>query len=366
VTHLAADPDFGEIFLERILPSFAAILVISLIVGAFIKVVRARLIRSGWAAAIRRRLLAIKASTGLAVGVFVFELSILIAAIVGAFALNAWARELGNNYPERGFLAGCRVLCLPVMAVFWLLICSQLALDSGKKMPGPAKAGGTLVTLLTVPGCCGCYPIWPVVLGLLLIVVGLATYQNREIIGPSWKWVALRSFLYVAIYIVAWFQCATAKQQSLRGFGERVERVAGEERLRDWVATTIESRKKAQQVVLPTAVGLIVSHDSFAAVAVLMSVQIGEDHQHLTAEEIPEFVHDLMGHRPTWTRVEVYLRNDDPYVTIFNSSQEAFCAEVRPSRRIHEHGFSPIPWAPGFDGFEWRPGIYLNTAGNFR
>jgi hypothetical protein len=230
-----------------------------------------------------------------------------------------------------------------------------------------------IACLLTVPGCLGCYALWPVALFVPVVLLLALLSSGKSAGGPDWRLIR-RAGVTGLLFVLTWYECATVKRQALHGFAERVESRVSEEQLFAWVGAVIAAEKK-RPLAVAAVVGLGSSPGQGGLIA-LPALSAGgiqaERPRHLppgmlTRDEIPTFIHDLIGHFPETTRVEVRLDRGDPYVAVFNSSLEAFRITVRPSRRPHERSPFPPRWLiQELDGLQWRPGIFFDTAGNFR
>jgi hypothetical protein len=265
-----------------------------------------------------------------------------LGVCLGASFVRAQAWRLGSRWPQNGYMP-CYVWSFLLLMLAWLSVVWVFRAGVSRDKPGGVTVADVLVCFLTVVGCIGCYPLWPIVLCLLTMVVVALVETRKGVLGPAWKPLAVRAAITGLLFVFTWYQCATTRRQALRGFAHRIETLVGEDRLLAWASEQIAAAK-AKQKKLPDA-----------------------NRNDLKPEEIPDFVHDLMGGVPARTRVVVQLDRPDPSVAIFNSSQEAFRVTVRPSRQLHEYAdFPPHWWVQETAGVQWRPGIYLDTAGNFR
>lgn len=261
---------------------------------------------------------------------------------LGALLLHARAWHRGYSNPELGVLMGCQGVSFFILLAAWVWVSIVLfTIQVKKEKSTDGRLGTTTALFLTVSGCFGCYPLWPVVLFLVALLLMPLTSRRKDSLGPNWRIVVLRAGITALLFTLTWYLCATVKKQALHGFGERIEAMVGEDHLIGWATEVIAARQQGKPQDANTAP--------------------------LAREEVPNFIHDLMGGEPKRTHVEVHIDGKNAYVTVTNSAQEAFRITIRPSRVAHDPGsFLPHWWVKESAGFEWRPGIDLDTLGNFR
>ncbi len=270
-----------------------------------------------------------------------WRVALAVAACTAAVLLNLRAWQVGRDAREMGLL-GCYLAGAVVLGLAWLSVFGALRAEVSKENLRRGVSVADLLGLMaTIPGCLGCYALWPAA-ALLMALLFVALALSKDFPGPDRKGALLRVGLASVLFLVTWYEIATITSRALHGLGERIDATVGEERLMAFAADAIASRRQAR-------LG-----------------EAGED-RFLKQDEIPDDIHALIGHQPAWTRVDVRFEGGDPYVTISNNTQDAFRIEVRPSRTLHEPGVAFLAWcAQDTAGLQWRPGIYLDTAGNFR
>lgn len=252
-----------------------------------------------------------------------------------AFFAHHMAWQLGYAHPEVG-LMGCFLGSAFALGLAWLSVYLAFRRAVQKEVSAGLHVGDLLVGFLTMFGCVGCYPLWPVALGVMTLYVLPLTSRTACLEPRRVRQAGITAFLF----LLTWFECATLYPEALQGFSERVEERVGEARLMAWAEEIIAARKLRKHAP---------DGDPF-----------------LAREQIPEFAHDLLGGRLDKTRVEVRLWGGDPSVSIASTANHAFRVTIRPSRRPHEDGPPACWFGPGLTGLEWRPGIFLDTVGNFR
>jgi hypothetical protein len=236
------------------------------------------------------------------------------------------------------------VAWLSVLLLFKVRLRKDRPNQPGTKSTGPTAAEliiGTFAVFSVFFGCMGCYALWP---GILLFVAGtisLAGLFQAKVAGGSAWWVVGRGVFTTLTFTLTWYFCATMPSAVMHGFGDRIEAQVGEDRLFTWASEMIAETKPGKEGPITR--------------------------EHVKREEIPDFIHELMGNELERTRVDVVLTSNDSYVTIASSINQALQITVRPSRAPHERGPGPPQWLlRDAAGFEWRPGIYIDTLGNFR
>ncbi len=264
-------------------------------------------------------------------------IAVALGACGGAILIYVGAWHAGCE-ANAFTLLGCKFVSVPLLLFSWWPVAATVT-DLAR--PGPRTAGGLRAfevagTCLAFSGCCGCYPIWPVVVGLLtvLVIASLVHARKDTTRSPeegSVRAAVLRVGVAAVLFAVTWYLCATTTQQARRGFRERVESLGGPERLQTWAAGVIAAHKNAEY---PATI--------------------------LTPEEVPDFVNDLMG--PTFQGVRdvrIEGTGDDRSVAIrVGGSAYHFRLDVYPSPSNR----TALPWWLGGDSALW-PGIDLDTEG---
>jgi hypothetical protein len=258
-------------------------------------------------------------------------IAIAVVVCLGAFLLNGRAWQAGYR-ASWSALGGCNLLRLPLVGVAWWTVFAVIEAAAKIEKPPPGKTSvlRNLGWVLGVAVCLSCQFLWPVLLlALISLVVTVMTYRKDQI-RSAWKEAVLRSFLVVLLFTLTWYLCASTTRQALYGLGARIEALNAEDRLRAW------------------------------AVEVIAAVQQKKHPGHYAYNEVPDIVDDLMGRIPGWPYVVVVAEAPDPYVEISNASGYSLRITVCPSCPAQE----PQPWwVPEWTRMEWRPGIYLETAG---
>jgi hypothetical protein len=255
-----------------------------------------------------------------------------VVLCLGAFFLNAGAWHAGYC-ASWSALGGCNFLRMLLLLLAWGAVFSVFEEAAPTDKPFPASAGSVLRNLglvLLVPACFSCQFLWPVVLLLSLAgVLALRSVRNGAIPTVSKRTVV--RFVFVSLlFPLTWYLCASTTRQALHGLGARIEDKGAEDQLRAWAAQ------------------------------VIAEVQQKKHTAGYTYDEVPDFLDDLMGRLPGWPWVHVNADAPEPYVQVANSSGYAFMITICPSCRARE----PVPWwIPEWTRLEWRPGIYLETAG---
>jgi hypothetical protein len=264
-----------------------------------------------------------------------------LGVCLGALLLNARAWHVGRDAPGHGLMP-LYLGCLFLLLLAWLSVLLLFRAVTEKEKPSGLTVADVIVLFLTMPACAGCYGLWPFVLlvwAFLFLAVALFA-GRKDANSRDWP-LTRRAGLTAVLFLLTWYHCATAKRQALHGFADRIEATVREDRLLDWAAEVMAGRKAGK--------------DSDAS------------GHFLERDEIPAFVHDLMGGVPQRTRVVVHVKGAGPHVSIATSAQESLRITVRPSRAPHQRGPFPPPWVfQESAGLPWRPGIYLDTLGNFR
>jgi hypothetical protein len=251
---------------------------------------------------------------------------------LGAFLLNAGAWQAGYR-ASWSALGGCNMLRIPLLLLAWVAVFSVFEGAARTEKPAGPSAGSVLRNIglfLLVPACFSCQFLWTLVL-LVLTAAVVALFSVRKDASPTtWKWTVLRFVLVSLLFTLTWYLCASTTRQALHGLGVRIADKGVEDRLRDWAAEVIAAVKQ------------------------------GRHHYRYTYDEVPDFVDDLMGPIPGWPIVHVDTYAQDPYIAIANGSGYAFQITICPSCIAQK----PQPWwVPEWTRLEWRPGIYLETAG---
>jgi hypothetical protein len=262
---------------------------------------------------------------------------LLFPIAVCAWALFAHQRawQLGYAHPEVG-LMGCLMAGAFALGLAWLSVYLKFRKAVRKEISAGLHVGDLLVGFLAMLGCIGCYPLWPVALCVMALYVLALTSRTAGLEPRKVR----QAGLTCALFLLTWFECASLYPEALQGFAERLDKRVGEVRIMAWAEEVIAARKRRKDAA---------DGDPF-----------------LAREEIPEFAHDLMGGRPDKTRVEVRLWSGDSCVTIASTANHAFRVTIHTSRRPHEDGPPACWFSPGLTGLQWRPGIFLDTVGNFR
>jgi hypothetical protein len=262
--------------------------------------------------------------------------ALALGVCLGAFFLQGRAWRVGYEANCFGLL-GCQALrCLLLLLGCMTVVAAFRAL-AGK--PGLADATGLTipelaVIVLLLPGCVGLYPLWVIVLPVLMLVLLLWTvalhFSEKGAHRPAGLAV-VRAGLAVVLFTLTWYFCASTTRQALHGLGERLEAEGGADRFLAWAAEVIATHKD------------------------------GQHGGRLTPDEIPDFVDDLMGPFQGVRSVGVES-SGDPCVTLYTGgSAYHFVIRLRPSRARH----GPWSWWLGevAGELEWRPGIDLATEG---
>jgi hypothetical protein len=267
-----------------------------------------------------------------------------VGACVGAFFLNALAWQMGFSYPENGLMP-CHGWAFLILVPAWGSVLLLIETPPRKEKATGPRVWEILFAVIALFSmffsCYGCYATWPgVVVVVLLIVVFAVLIEPKDAVGATW-WLIGRAAVTAVLFMITWYLAATMLRQGIRGFGERMEAKVDDDRLIAWAEEVIAERKR-QKDVQPWQ-------------------------NALAAEKIPDFMHDLMGGQPERTRVTVVLTPNDAYVTVATSVSQTLQITIRPSRAPRERGSGLPAWLiREADGFEWRAGIYVDTAGNFR
>jgi hypothetical protein len=247
-----------------------------------------------------------------------------VGLCAASFGLNARARQAGTQ-ARWAMLLPCHLFAVLVLLLAWWVVYNALA--AGWPVPPDRSFGRRLLGLaggvLIVAACCSLYPVLPVVAIVLPLFLG-ALFARRQALGPQWKGIVLRAALAVLLFEATWYECATRSWQAMLGLGERIETHGGSERLMAW----------AQEVLAATP---------------------PNEGRTLLANEVPDFVVDMMGRIPGWPVVYVY-NDEEPKVWIVNGSGYGFGITVRPKHMDDEVS----PWWAG--EYRWRPGVYLGTV----
>jgi hypothetical protein len=271
-------------------------------------------------------------------------IALAVGVCVGAYWLNGRAWELGFHHPEHGMMQ-CQGWAFFILVPAWLSVILLIHSPPRKeKATGPSVWEVIVFTIAIfsmVFSCMGGFTLWPAVaIVVVTIVVAAVLTQPKQAGGATW-WVIGRSAITAVLFMTTWYLAASMLRQGLHGFGERLEEKVDDDRLIAWAEEVIAECKQGKDV-----------HTGYNPIF---------------AEKIPEFIHDLMGGHPERTRVMVVLMQNDTYVTVATSMNQSLQITVRPSRAPREPGVGLPAWlVRDAHGFEWRPGVYVDLAGNFR
>src|SRR5205823_8648626 len=97
-----------------------------------------------------------------------------------------------------------------------------------------------LLMFLTMFGCVGCYPLWPVALGVMTLCIFMLASRTPGLDPRRVRQAGVTAVLF----LLTWFECASVYQVSLQGFAERVEERVGEAKLMAWAEELIAARKQ--------------------------------------------------------------------------------------------------------------------------
>ncbi len=261
-------------------------------------------------------------------------LTIALAMVGSAFLLHLWAWHAGNDASYMKLLR-CNVLRMPLLGLAWWSVFITFQ-PAARPEQAPAAKGITLLGLLGwlafLTGCMGFEILWPAIALLLtLFLVGWVVFA-RKATSASGKAAVLRSAIAILLFLLTWRLCVSTTPQALDGLGERLAARDAEPKLKAWARELIARQKK---------------QGKFA----------------LTRKEIPDFVDELTGRIGLgWPDVRIYTDEPQSCVHIANGSGYAFVIAVYPE------GVDPAMPLGGTAGawmvwMEWRPGIYLATAG---
>jgi hypothetical protein len=321
-------------------------------------------------AELTRRVLAMKASRSFGVGVMLYRLALPIALCLGAFLVRELAWRVGYSANALGLL-GCHLFRTLLLLLAWytvLAACKAVTREEMTAAPTGLNALDHASALLIVPGCVGCYPVWPVVVLLLSFQIFLARVVRRSCAaGPDrpTEMTIPRVALAVLLFTLTWYLCASTTRQAFNGLGARIEARGGPDRLIAW-ATDVIARHKQRARTLPivgaAAVGLTpapLGQGPLLAASALSAAQVGEP-GHLARDEIPDWVDDLLGPFQGIRSIGIENLEHDPCIALYTGgSAYHFCIRVCPSRSRHGRP----PWWAGQHGSDWWPGISLSMEG---
>ncbi|HMC89039.1 MAG TPA: hypothetical protein VKI17_05805, partial [Gemmataceae bacterium] len=361
---------------------FASLIVLAAghLVYVIYKTVRRRLAESWQRSALReralarkaqltRRVLAMKARQSFGLEMMLYRLALPIVICLGAFLIRELAWRAGYSANALGLL-GCHFWRTLLLLLAWhtvLAACKAVARKEMASAPTGLSPLDLASTLLIVPGCAGCYPVWPVVLLLLSLRMFLARILRRSGVaspGSLTEMTIPGVALTVLLFTVTWYLCASTTRQAFNGLSARIE-AKGPDRLMAWATDVIAAHKQRVQalpVVGATVVGLTASPAGNAPLLVASAVitaRAGEPGR-LARDEIPDWVDDLLGPFQGIRSMGIENLERDPCVALYTGgSAYHFAVRVCPSRVRR----GTPPWWAGEDGSDWWPGISLSTEG---
>lgn len=283
---------------------------------------------------------------------------------LGAFGIRALAWHAGNDADALRLL-GCHLLRSIVLVLAWAMVATVLRAAARKEKPTAGTGfsfAETLTVLLLVPGCVGCFPAWPIVLGFLTAQLLLTPLFAPPGDRPA-RTDIIRAGIAVVLFTFTWYLCATTTRQALRGLGERIDARGGSERLRAWAAevlATHRQRERDRSTLAATGVVLAASPQGPLLAIAAGSLATDADRGGLAPADIPPWVDDLLGRFQGIRSIGVENAGGEAYVALrTGGSAYHFRIQVCPTKA----GDGPRPWWIGDDGSTWRPGIYLGTEG---
>jgi hypothetical protein len=258
--------------------------------------------------------------------------AVAVATCLAAWLLYTRAWHVGFAANALGLL-GCH------FARFFVLIFAGLAVVSAYKSAAGngtnAAAGPTVLEIacvvLSLTGCLGFYPVWPVILVLsaLPLVLALLFWRRRPVEKRESRIAIARVGIIILLFTLSWYLCSSVPGQALRGLGARIEDRVGARKLRGWAGEVIAARKPGQPPPLER-------------------------------EALPDWVDDLLGPFQGVRGGGVEDYGNDPHVTLYTGgSAYHFQIRIYPSEvRRHQ-----MPWWMGDDAAELQPGIHLSMGG---
>src|SRR5579885_3185954 len=99
-------------------------------------------------------------------------IAVALGACGGAVLICVGAWNAGYN-ANSFTLLGCKFVSVPVLLFGWWPVAATVT-DLTRQGPRPAGGVRTFEVAglcLAFSGCCGCYPVWPLVAGLLAVLV---------------------------------------------------------------------------------------------------------------------------------------------------------------------------------------------------
>ncbi len=295
---------------------------------------------------------------------------VVVACGLAAAAVPLYGAAWRTGYAANALgLLGCHFLrCVLLLLAAWTVVAAFKAAAGQER--SAARRGLTVLEILVIltllPGCVGCYSVWPAVLLTLAapLLLTLARHPGGADAGRLAGPVALRLGLVVLLFTCTWYLGASTTRQALRGLGARIEAGGGADRLLAWAAEVLKAHRQREQD-LPAfgaaAVGWTASpgQGPYLAAAVFLA-GAGERPGRLAPDELPGWVDDLLGRFQGVRQVDVEDQGYGPCVALrTGGSAYHFRIDVCPSQ-----GNRPaLPWWLADDAGQPRPGIYLSTEG---
>jgi hypothetical protein len=303
-----------------------------------------------------------------------------LVVCLGAFLLNGRAWRVGYEGSATGLL-GCHFLRLLLLLLAWAAVLATFNAAARREQPAAGRGvplGAVICAFFLIPACVGCYPVWPVILGLLVppVLVGLFLARKKTIPpgeDAGTRKALLQVGLATLLFTGTWYACADVTRQAMLGLGARIEAHGGSEKLLDWAADVIAARRRWQQALQvegATAVGLAAAPPGpggLLTASAWVTARAYADRPLIWYGEMPDWVEQLLGRFEGVRSAMVYPEpggygGADPCVILFTgSSAYHFQIFLRPSRKPRD----PPLWCfgEGTAGLEWRPGIVIETGG---
>jgi hypothetical protein len=246
-------------------------------------------------------------------------LGALFCAAAAGLRLLAWYDGTQGRY---GLLMLANVLRLPVVYLTYAFALWSVDLLPQERSAGLKQLHLFVCLALVVLACAGFPLLWPGVLVAVTILISIEVGRIAARRALGLRPVLLRAFLGVAMFTLTWYLSTGTTFTALRGLGERIDATVGADRLRAWAKEQIDKTPA----------------DKF---------------KHLSLDEVPEDIFDLMGSIPGWPFVLV-VRDNQPHVFLANGSGYGYSITIYPYDESESNA--------SVAGLTWRPGIVLSIA----
>ena len=233
--------------------------------------------------------------------------------------LLAWYDGTRGRY---GLLMLANMLRLVVTYLSYSFAVWSVALQPEERPAGLKRLHLFVCLVMVVLACAGFPMLWPGILVAVTVLFAIEVLRSgaRQTVGL--RPMLPRVCLAVTLFAMTWYLCVGTTVSAMRGLGERIDTTIGADRLRAWAKEQIDNTPASKS-------------------------------KHLSWEEVPQDIFDLLGSAPGWPFVWV-VRDNQPHVFLANGSGYGYAITIYP--------YDESESAASVGGLTWRPGIVLSTA----